>query len=160
MNVNVNLPESADGRSRHMVLPIEGMTCATCAGRVEKALAALPGVTAEVNLASERADVDFDPARLEPARLAEAVERAGYGVTREKRELAISGMSCATCAGRVETALAAVPGVLTASVNLASDKATVEAFAGVLRPADLIAAVRQAGYDAWFLTGEAERERQ
>ncbi|MBV9114620.1 MAG: copper-translocating P-type ATPase [Hyphomicrobiales bacterium] len=143
-----------------MVLPIEGMTCATCAGRVEKALAALPGVTAEVNLASERADVDFDPARLEPARLAEAVERAGYGVTREKRELAISGMSCATCAGRVETALAAVPGVLTASVNLASDKATVEAFAGVLRPADLIAAVRQAGYDAWLITGEAERERQ
>ena len=160
MNENVKASELADGRSRHVVLSIEGMTCATCAGRVEKALDALPGVTALVNLARERADVDFDPARVGPGMLAEAVERAGYEVSRETRELAISGMSCASCAGRVERALAAVPGVVDASVNLASDKATVEAIAGVLRPADLIDATRRAGYDAELLTGEAERERQ
>jgi Cu+-exporting ATPase len=160
MNENVKASELVDGRSRHVVLSIEGMTCATCAGRVEKALDALPGVTALVNLARERADVDFDPARVGPGMLAEAVERAGYEVSRETRELAISGMSCASCAGRVERALAAVPGVVNASVNLASDKATVEAIAGVLRPADLIDATRRAGYDAELLTGEAERERQ
>ncbi|MBV9567820.1 MAG: copper-translocating P-type ATPase, partial [Hyphomicrobiales bacterium] len=97
---------------------------------------------------------------LAPATLAKAVQRAGHGVSRERRDLAISGMSCATCAGRVETALAAVPGVVNASVNLAADRAMVEALSGVLRPADLIASVREAGYGAELITGEAERERE
>src|SRR5260370_21377073 len=93
-------PESAD--LTHVSVNVEGMTCATCAGRVEKALAALPGVEASVNLADERAEIRFDPARADPEMLAEAIERAGYGVGTEQRELAISGMTCATCAGRVE----------------------------------------------------------
>ena len=160
MNANVHPGELADGLSRHVVLSIKGMSCATCAGRVEKALDALPGVTAVVNLAREKADVHFDAARVEPAMLAQAVERAGYEVAREKRDLAISGMTCATCSGRVETALASVPGVVDAAVNLATDRATVEGLAGVLRPADLVAAVRAAGYEAELLTGESERERQ
>lgn len=148
----------ADAPAR-LLLPIEGMTCATCAGRVEKVLCALPGVQASVNLSSEHADVSFDPARVTPAALEEAVTRAGYGVPRETRELAVSGMTCATCAGRIEKVLSAVPGVTRASVNLASEKASVEALAGVLRPADLIAAVRRAGYDAQLLTGDLERDR-
>ncbi|MBV8449713.1 MAG: copper-translocating P-type ATPase [Hyphomicrobiales bacterium] len=160
MNANVHPGELADGLSRHVVLSIKGMSCATCAGRVEKALDALPGVTAVVNLAREKADVHFDAARVEPAMLAQAVERAGYEVAREKGDLAISGMTCATCSGRVETALASVPGVVDAAVNLATDRATVEGLAGVLRPADLVAAVRAAGYEAELLTGESERERQ
>ena len=160
MNENVNPFELAGGLSRHVVLSIGGMTCATCAGRVEKVLDALPGVVARVNLAREKADVDFDPSRVEPAMLARAVEGAGYEVAHETRELAISGMNCASCGGRVERALAGVPGVVNASVNLASDRATVEAIAGGLRPADLVEAVRQAGYSAELLTGDAERERQ
>jgi Cu+-exporting ATPase len=143
-----------------VLLPIEGMTCATCAGRVEKALCSLPGVQATVNLAGEQADVRYDPERVAPAALAEAVERAGYDVPHETRELAISGMTCATCAGRVERALAGVPGVLRATVNLASEKASAEGLAGVLRPADLIAAVHRAGYDAELITGDVERDRQ
>jgi Cu+-exporting ATPase len=87
-------------------------------------------------------------------------ELAGRNGVGSAVALAISGMSCASCAGRVERALAAVPGVVKASVNLASDRATVEALAGVLRPADLIDAARRAGYGAELLTGEAERERQ
>jgi Cu+-exporting ATPase len=135
------------------------MTCATCAGRVEKALDALPGVKATVNLSSDEADVLFDATAVAPARLVEAIERAGYDVAHETRELAIIGMTCATCAGRVEKALRAVQGVTGAEVNLASEKAMVEGYAGVLRPADLIAAVRRAGYDGELLTGDAERDR-
>src|SRR5260221_9615012 len=69
-------------------------------------------------------------------------------------------MPCAPCAGRVERALAGVPGVLRATVNLASEKASAEGLAGVLRPADLIAAVQRAGYEAELLTGDVERDRQ
>src|SRR5579871_1110000 len=103
--------EAAAAERLHLVLPIEGMTCATCAGRVEKALRALPGVAATVNLSSERADVDFDPRRVSPETLADAITRAGYDVPHETRELAVSGMTCATCAGRVEKALSSVAGV-------------------------------------------------
>jgi len=77
-----------------------------------------------------------------------------------RRELAISGMTCATCASRVERALSAVPGVVRAEVNLASNRGSVEGIAGALRPADLIAAVRRAGYEAQLRTGEAERDRE
>jgi Cu+-exporting ATPase len=136
------------------------MTCATCAGRVEKALRALPGVQAAVNLSSEQADVQFDPTRVTPAALAEAVARAGYDVPHETRELAISGMTCATCAGRVEKALSSVPGVTRAEVNLASEKASLEGISGILKPVELIAAVQRAGYDAELLTGDVERDRQ
>jgi Cu+-exporting ATPase len=146
--------------ARRVVLPVEGMTCATCAHRVERALEALPGVRASVNLAGEQADVHFDPVRVVPVALTDAVERAGYGVRQESRELAISGMTCAACAGRVEKALSGVTGVTRASVNLATEKASVEGYAGILRPADLIAAVRQAGYDAELVTGDVERDRQ
>jgi Cu+-exporting ATPase len=144
----------------HVLVPIKGMTCATCAGRVEKALRAVPGVEASVNLSSEQADLVFDPAQVQPATLVDAVSRAGYDIPAETRELAISGMTCATCAGRVEKALLSVPGVRQAEVNLASEKATVEGVAGLLRPADLIAAVRRAGYDAELRTGEVERDQQ
>jgi Cu+-exporting ATPase len=148
------------GERRHVLLPVGGMSCATCAGRVERALRALPGVEAAVNLAGEQAEVSYDPAELDPAALAEAVERAGYKVPHETRELAISGMSCAGCAGRVEKALLGVPGVVRAAVNLASEKALIDGIAGVLKPADLIVAVRRAGYGAELLTGDAERDRR
>jgi Cu+-exporting ATPase len=144
---------------RHVVLPIEGMTCATCAGRVEKALRSLPGVEATVNLTAEHADVLFDPTRLAPSELGEAIVRAGYDVPHETRELAVSGMTCATCSGRVEKALSAAPGVTRAEVNLATERASVEGMAGVLKPADLIAAVQRAGYGAEMLTDDVERDK-
>ncbi len=138
-------------------LPIAGMTCATCAGRVERALDAVPGVEARVDLASESASVSFDPALADPARLAEAVADAGYDVPEETREFAITGMTCASCVGRVERALAAVPGVRGVQVNLATEHARVSGIAP--RPAALIEAVQAAGYGADLLTGDAERDR-
>lgn len=156
----MSLAETAVAEHSHIVMPIEGMTCATCAGRVEKALQALPGVQAVVNLSSEQADVQFNPAKVNPAALAEAVTRTGYEVPHETRELAISGMTCATCAGRVEKGLVGVSGVVRAEVNLASEKASVEGIAGLLRPADLLVAVQRAGYEAELRTGDIERDRQ
>ena len=86
-------------------LPIEGMTCASCVGRVEKALKAVPGVhKASVNLATERADITFDGAP-DVAAAVQAVQKAGYAVAENTVELSVSGMTCASCVGRVEKAL-------------------------------------------------------
>ncbi len=162
MNAPVAAPAAAETLAdtrQHIRLPISGMTCATCAGRVEAALNAIPGVSATVNLADEQADLRFDASRTSPAELSRAVEAAGYDIRPDRRDLAISGMTCATCAGRVEHALAAVPGVLHAEVNLATQRATVQGLGGLLRPATLIEAVRDAGYDATLLTGDAAQQR-
>ncbi|MDH1539320.1 heavy metal translocating P-type ATPase [Stutzerimonas stutzeri] len=133
-------------------LPVSGMTCASCAGRVERALLKVPGVaSASVNLANEQVRVESSEADL--AALIEAVQKAGYGVPVQSLELAIDGMTCASCVGRVERALLKVPGVRSAAVNLASERAHVE----VLGPPDtavLIQAVEAAGYHA---TASSER---
>ncbi len=127
-------------------LPIDGMTCASCAGRVEKALTKVPGVrSVSVNLATEQARIEA-PVDSLPA-LVDAVKQAGYSVPAHSLELDISGMTCASCAGRVEKALARVPGVKSASVNLASERAHVELL-GQVDTALLINAVSQAGYGA------------
>src|SRR3546814_9434464 len=98
-------PPPDPGRATTIDLPVEGMTCASCAGRVEKALRGVPGVTAaSVNLASETAHVEFGPGGgLQP--LVEAVAKAGYSVPDQRLRLQIEGMTCASCVGRVEKAL-------------------------------------------------------
>ncbi|PYC43562.1 heavy metal translocating P-type ATPase [Pseudomonas protegens] len=127
-------------------LPIAGMTCASCAGRVERALAKVAGIRAvSVNLATEQARIEA-PGDSLPA-LLEAVENAGYSVPVQSIELTIGGMTCATCAGRVERALNKVQGVRSASVNLATERAHVELL-GQVDPTQLINAVTQAGYSA------------
>ncbi len=148
----------ADIALRTVRLPIRGMTCASCAGRVERALNRLPGVEAMVSLAGETASIAYDPVRSGPAHLTTVVEQAGYGVPTDRRELVIFGMTCATCAGRVERVLSRIPGVTLAQVNLSTEKATVEGLD--LRPAELIGAVQDAGFAAELLTADADRERE
>ncbi|MGK7871391.1 heavy metal translocating P-type ATPase [Falsiroseomonas sp. E2-1-a20] len=139
-------------------LPIAGMTCASCVGRVERAIAAVPGVaSASVNLATERAEIRF-VGTPELAKVLGAVESAGYGVGREVTELAITGMTCASCVGRVERALKAVPGVTHAAVNLATHRANVTHLATVGAD-DLVEAVRLAGYGAERLGAEPPAAR-
>ena len=129
-------------------LPIVGMTCASCVSRVEKALARVPGVgAATVNLATERASVRSE-CKLEPGALVEAIERAGYHVASDSVTLAIDGMTCASCVGRVEKALLKLPGVMQAEVNLATEQARVTRLAGSASTAEVIAAVERAGYAA------------
>jgi Cu+-exporting ATPase len=142
-------------------MPVEGMTCASCVGRVERALAALPGVeAANVNLATGRATVRLaEPA--DPAALVQAIDDAGYGVPERATELAIAGMTCASCVGRVEKALAQVKGVSSVAVNFATGRATVRHPAGIVDEAHLRAAVEEAGFDAEEVGSETgDRETQ
>jgi Cu+-exporting ATPase len=128
-------------------MQILGMTCASCAGRVERALQRVPGVLqATVNLATETASV-HGGAGVTPAALADAVKGAGYEAGTTDYRLAIEGMSCAACATRVEAALLKVAGVTAAAVNLATEQASVKALARVDLRA-LQAAVARAGYTA------------
>jgi Cu+-exporting ATPase len=127
-------------------IPVEGMTCASCVSRVEKAISKVPGVEqATVNLATERAKVTTDSS-VEPGALVEAVRRAGYDVPQSTTTFNVGGMSCASCVSRVEKALSQVPGVTDAVVNLATETATVYGI-GVAADA-LVAAVSKAGYEA------------
>ncbi len=136
------MPEASISPSRSS-LPVEGMTCAACAGRVRRALLAVPGVIdAEVNPASGQAQLVGTAA---PDALAAAVVKAGYRVPEAMFDLSIGGMTCASCVGRVERALARVPGVLEVSVNLATERAHLRVVAGTGEAA-LGAAVAAAGY--------------
>ncbi len=129
-------------------LPLRGMSCAACAARIEQGLATLPGVTsAAVNFAAERATVSFDPAAVHVDRLIGRVTELGYEVPLARLTLPVTGMSCAACVGRVESALRRVPGVTEASVNLATERARVVFPEGRVALADLRRAVRAAGYD-------------
>jgi heavy metal translocating P-type ATPase len=124
------------------------MSCASCVGRIERALAAAPGVlAASANLATGRARVTAAPGAATGPILA-AARDAGYAPRLETIRLAVEGMSCAACVGRVERALAAVPGVVGAAVNLAAGSAAVEAAEGAVAPEALIAAAARAGYVA------------
>ncbi|MGK2899561.1 MAG: heavy metal translocating P-type ATPase [Burkholderiaceae bacterium] len=130
-----------------ITLLITGMTCASCVMRVEKTLKAVPGVTeASVNLATEEASVRADPS-VSVGTLSAAVRKAGYDVVTNEVDLQVEGMTCASCVSRVEKALLKVPGVTSASVNLATEKATVHALSTVPLSA-LRAAVEKAGYVA------------
>lgn len=126
-------------------LQVEGMTCASCVGRVETALKKVEGVqSASVNLATERADITLAKP-IDRQVLIQAIERTGYDVPANTVELSIEGMTCASCVSRVEKALNAIAGVKTANVNLATERATVNGTASI---ESLIAAIDKAGYDA------------
>ncbi|MFN9186764.1 MAG: copper ion binding protein, partial [Betaproteobacteria bacterium] len=126
MNRDPNPATLAPAAALRLDLPVRGMSCASCVAHVEKALAAVPGVAqVGVNLATEKAAVRLTQP-VATALLTQAVDDAGYEVPTETLRLRIDGMTCASCVARVERALAAVPGVLRASVNLASESAGVE----------------------------------
>jgi Cu+-exporting ATPase len=133
--------------TRRVQIQVQGMTCASCVAHVEKALSSVPGVEkAEVNLATERATVELGE-DVPVAALAQAVRDAGYDVPTEKVVLAIGGMTCASCVAHVEKALSSVPGVLAASANLATEKATITFLPGAVGQDALRQAVAAAGYE-------------
>jgi len=144
-------------------LALEGMTCASCVARIERTLSKVPGVdTVSVNLATEKAHVRYDPTTVATPQLVGAVEAAGYkarplaavapltavvaGAMRQ--DLTVTGMTCASCVARIERKLSKVPGVAEASVNLATERASVTYDPAVTSPAALIGAVEAAGYGA------------
>ncbi len=143
----------------YLTLNIEGMSCASCVGRVDKAISALDGISdVTVNLASEQARFAIDsPARLTD--LAGALDASGYPARTSSVTLNIASMSCASCVGRVDKALADVPGVLSVSVNLASETAQVTYLEGATTPAQLMAASAASGYPAELSQADATQNR-
>jgi len=128
-------------------LPLAGMTCAACAARIEKSLNKLPGVVANVNFAAESAQVTFQPELNSPAAVVESIKRAGYPVPVQTAEFQIYGMTCVACAARIEKALNKLEGV-EAAVNFASETARIRYTPGLATAEQLVAVVRNTGYEA------------
>src|SRR5215216_589528 len=134
-------------RLTRISIPVVGMTCASCVRRVERTLSEKEGVAeANVNFAAEKASVTYDSTTTNPDDLIGAIRNAGYGADVRETTFSVTGMTCASCVGRVERALENVPGVLEASVNLANERARVEYLAGEVEPRDLEMAIQGAGY--------------
>lgn len=152
-------PEGSSPSQMTTALPVQGMTCAACVGRVERALKKTPGVQdARANYALGQATVDYDASLLDEAKLAKVIESAGYAVpflpsaeqlakSEEQIELGVVGMTCAACVRRIEKAVRAVPGIVDASVNLVTHKASVTLDPAVASEADVTQAIKDAGYD-------------
>ncbi|GGO59633.1 Cu+-exporting ATPase [Roseovarius pacificus] len=132
--------------SRHTLrIEVEGLSCAGCAGRAERALQSVPGVSdVSVNFANGSAQMIADGADL--AQITQALQAANYPAREATTTLTVTGMTCASCTGRVERTLTGQPGVLNASVNLASETATVRYLPGATDPAQLARAVTESGY--------------
>ncbi|HEY4039785.1 MAG TPA: copper ion binding protein [Burkholderiaceae bacterium] len=133
--IAVQAPSGSRATPGTLMLPVRGMSCASCVAHVERALAGVPGVAqVAVNLATESASVRSDAGALALAPLIEAVEQAGYHVPTRVLQLRIDGMSCASCVGRVESALLSIAGVVRAEANLANEHASVRIVDGVVSP--------------------------
>ena len=144
-----------DTAKKTVSLPIEGMTCASCSGRIERVLGKVEGIeSATVNLASERAEVSFDPTRADLLNITETIAKAGFSVPPQHVELAITGMTCASCSARLEKQLIKQDGVDVATVNLASERAQVSMIPGAISVADLIGVVEKTGFGATVLSDD------
>jgi Cu+-exporting ATPase len=136
--------------NENVTLPITGMSCANCALNIERSLKKVQGVEdTNVNFAAEQASVFFDPAKVKINDLVKLIQNAGYGIATAKVELPITGMTCANCAMNIERTLnKKVPGVVQASVNFASERATVEYLLTLTDVDTIVAAIQKAGFDA------------
>jgi Cu+-exporting ATPase len=143
-------------------LPIKGMSCASCALKIEKGLASIEGVSkATVNFAAEKATVVFHPDQTGVSRFIDKVKDLGYGAKVEKVVLPIQGMTCASCVNKVEKALNSLKGVVQASVNFATERASVEYIPEEVSIRDLKKVVEEAGYQVLEVKEEdiVEKER-
>ena len=133
---------------KQITLPITGMTCANCSNTIERNLKKLKGVAqVQVNYASEQATCTFDSTLLKDKDIIDKIESIGYRVPTAKIELAITGMTCANCVRAVErTLLKKTPGVVTANVNFATEKGTIEYLPHQVTPTEIIIAIKRAGY--------------
>jgi len=132
-------------QTRPFRIEIDEMSCAGCAGRAERAISSVPGVSqAQVNFATRTAEVSAAPG-TEPA-IVEALDQAGYPARTDMVTLEVSDMTCASCASRVEKALTARPGVVDAAVNFAAGTATVQILTGAATAQELARAATDAGY--------------
>ena len=138
--------------------PVTGMSCASCVAKVEKGLSKMSGIAdVNVNFASEKATVTFDPSRVHLGDLIGTVKDLGYAAGMEKITLPVHGMSCASCVKKVESVLSGLEGVIKASVNFATERASVQYVPGTVSLDDFKKAVKDAGYEI-LDTGQVEKE--
>lgn len=129
-------------------LPIIGMSCASCAAKIEKGLSAMNGITsASVNFATGKVRIDYDPTSVRIKDFVQTIKELGYSAGVESVVLPIEGMSCASCVEKIERTLIALSGVIDASVNLATEKATVSYIPGAVTVREMAGAVKSIGYD-------------
>ncbi|MEE8259813.1 MAG: heavy metal translocating P-type ATPase, partial [Nitrospinaceae bacterium] len=134
-------------KGSHITFPVKGMTCASCATRIEKKVGELEGVDqADVNFAAESITVDFDSDRTSPESIIQTIEKIGFNVPTVKRVFPVEGMTCASCVSRVEKKLRSLEGVTDAQINLANERATVEYLESRLGMKDFQDALEQIGY--------------
>ena len=145
-------------KEKQITLGITGMTCAACSNRIEKSLNKIAGVTAQVNLATEKATISFNPQVVTVDKITEKIEQLGYGVVTEQVEFDVFGMTCAACSTRIEKVLNKQDGVTRATVNLATESATVEFNPAVISEQELIQRIRKLGYDAKVKADAVERK--
>ncbi len=142
-------------------LKISGMHCATCAITVEESLSNIRDVsTVKVNFGTDTAHVEFDPAKVSLSEIEKAVKDAGYDIINREVTLKIGGMVCATCVQTIETALRALPGVISANVNLGTEKAYVTFNPSVSSITDMKKAIEDAGYQYLGIAGEVSEEAE
>lgn len=154
--------ETVHKKTQSTTLKIIGMTCAACAARIEKGLGKMNGVEkAIVNFAAETAGITYDPSQIKLKDLAAKVADLGYQVIADKVEFKISGMTCAACSARIEKSLNGMPGIYSASVNLATEKAVVEYNSQETGVRQIRDKVKILGYEAHNLAdaGETDREK-
>ncbi|MEE9419831.1 MAG: heavy metal translocating P-type ATPase [Desulfatiglandaceae bacterium] len=133
----------------NVILSISRMSCANCALNIEKNLKKLKGVSrANVNFATEQAEVSFDPDQLQLKDLQDRIRDIGYGVALSTAEIPVTGMTCANCSMNIERALKKVPGVVTVSVNFGAERAHVEYIPTLTSIEDIVSAIEGAGYGA------------
>ncbi|WP_176167420.1 heavy metal translocating P-type ATPase [Mesobacillus jeotgali] len=131
-----------------MTVDITGMTCASCSTRIEKVLNKMDGVEATVNLAMENASVNYDAEKIKPDDIFNKINDLGYGVRNDKMDLDVFGMTCAACSTRIEKVLNKMDGMVSATVNLATESASVEFNSAVLPVDKIISKIQDLGYDA------------
>lgn len=144
-------------RPKEMTLEITGMTCASCATRIEKVLNKMDGVEAHINLATEKAQVKYEEELADRQRIIKKVEDLGYGVKKEKTEFEIQGMTCASCAARIEKAWNRMEGVHAASVNLATESAVVEYDPGTVSIDAIVNKAKDLGYVATLRNDQSDQ---
>ena len=127
---------------------VTGMTCAACSTRIEKVLNKMDHVDAKVNLATEKASVEYDSDAIKLDDITNKIADLGYGVELDEAEFDISGMTCAACSNRIEKVLNKMEGVSHASVNLTTENATIEYNSNVVTKKDLIGRIGDLGYGA------------
>ncbi|MDA0243977.1 MAG: heavy metal translocating P-type ATPase [Chloroflexi bacterium] len=134
--------------TKELTVAVTGMTCANCAANITRKAKKVEGVaSAEVNYATEKLTFSYDPAVVKPTAVFDSIAHAGYGVITDTLELPITGMTCTNCASNIQRKVGRLDGVLSADVNYANEKAVVTYAAGQLGRADIIGAIRAAGYD-------------